>query len=300
MPLSTGDATFAVISAIVYITTTVVGTSENVLVCYMVYANKPLRTGPNYQLVSLALSDIIVCLIPSSMRFILTLESLCGRKISITGMTCEFQLFILYASLCTTVLMSASININRAISVTNKTSLSTKRNLNIAFIIVSWIVGNAYGVFKAIAGEDITCNTFQPLSPISPLATKTGVGVSFICFLSIFASYIVLYRITHKHELAVAASLQCPGSQRRRKPLDIATLTTGVLLLAFYLISYMPFTILSLLLDVGLADRGIHCANFVVSLACFGSLINPLIYTLNSNQFNARLPWKKNAVTPIV
>ncbi|XP_006812264.1 rhodopsin, GQ-coupled-like [Saccoglossus kowalevskii] len=292
--VSSYESVFDIVSACLYICVALAGATGNIMVCYIVYTNKKLRTPSNIQLVSLAITDVLVCTLTSLTRFGFTVNSLLHGEINIKGPLCTFQIFILYSSSFTTIISLAAISVARAIGVADICSRSTKRKVIFILIVVTWVTGIGYGTLKAWAGEDLTCN-LEPISQVTRNASRGGILIVFLSLLTMVVSYSYIYHVTNRHEKSFQRAMEAAGSRRQtqRKPMNLATLKVFVLLISMFTISYLPAALYgSLVVNIDRL-RNEHFGNFILSLVCFGSLINPIIYSLTSNQFKNYLPFNK-------
>ncbi|XP_006824547.1 rhodopsin, GQ-coupled-like [Saccoglossus kowalevskii] len=284
-----------IISACMLLIVAFVGTAGNIQVFYIVYANKKLRTPPNIQLVSLAAADMLVCIITSLMRFFVMVKSLLHGEININGPFCIGQIFVIYTSTMTTIVSLGTIAAIRAITVADKLSPSTKRTVIYSLISVNWITGLGYGTWKAWAGEDLACNP-EPISQEVRNASRGGILMVFLTLCTIVVSYSYIYHVTNRHEKSFQRAMKAADNsgQRQRKTTNLATLKVAVLLISMFIISYFPVPLYGLLISNNDSYRNEHVASFFFSFMCLGSLINPIIYSLTSNQFKNHLFFKKN------
>ncbi|XP_077863079.1 rhodopsin, GQ-coupled-like [Saccoglossus kowalevskii] len=283
-----------IISACMLLIVALVGTAGNIQVFEIVYTNKKLRTPQNIQLVSLAVTYVLVCTVTSLMRFFVMVKSLLHGEININGPFCTCQIFIIYSTLITTIVSLGSISVLRAIAVSDKFSPSTKRTLIFILITASWIIGIGYGTWKAWAGEDLACNP-EPISQEVKNASRTGVIIIFLTLCTIVVSHSYIYRVTKRHEESFQRAMKAAGNngQTNREPANLATLKVAAKLISTFIISYFPLALYGLVVLNNDSYRSEHVASVLLSLMLSGSMINPIIYTLTSNQFKNHLFFKK-------
>uniref|UniRef100_A0ABM0MYG7 Melanopsin-like n=1 Tax=Saccoglossus kowalevskii TaxID=10224 RepID=A0ABM0MYG7_SACKO len=216
---------FDVISACMLVIVALVGTTGNFKVCNIVYSNKELRTSANIQLVSLAITDLLVCILTSSLRFSLTVKSLLYGEINIKGPFCTSQIFIFYFPTVTTIVSLGAISVSRAIVVADKFTPRTKKMVTICSITVCWTTGFGYATWKAWAGEDLSCN-LEPIGQEVKTATRGGVIIVFLTLCTMVVSYSYIYRVINRHEKSFQRAMKAAGSgqQSQRKPMDLSTL----------------------------------------------------------------------------
>nr|XP_006825031.1 PREDICTED: melanopsin-like [Saccoglossus kowalevskii] len=289
------EQVFDIISTCLIVIVAVVGITGNSLVINILYNNKKLRTPQNIQLLSLAVTDMIVCILTTSMRFVFTVKSLRHGEINIKGPLCTSQIFVFYSSTLITVISLGAISVSRAIGIADKCSPSTKKRVIFSLIFVSWIAGTGYGTWKAWVGEDLSCNV-DPVSQQVKNATRSGILIVFLTLCTMAGSYSYIYRVIKRHEKSFQRAMEAGGNSgpRHRKPMDLATLNVFATLISTFMISYLPLACYGMIVVNIESFRNEHVASFFYSVMCLGSMANPILYTLTSDQFKNYLPFKKN------
>ncbi|XP_070573706.1 QRFP-like peptide receptor [Ptychodera flava] len=278
-----------------YTLITIFGLIGNVAVCYIVYANKQLRTPSNYQLISLAIADGMVCLIASPMRLALTVKVLRDdrRRLELQSdyvVICKIQTFVINGSVTVSMLTLTTLSVVRALAIVGKCSKETLKTLIKIFIVFSYVGGIAAGTMKLSTGEATYVSCYNPTgeSTTNHKIKYLVMIIAIVSLLTIMISYTCISVATRCHRRSVVPLLhqQQQASQNR---MDIATLRVSVTIILCFLASYLPVAIYFFVIESGIADGSTHQLNVLLAMVCFGSVLNPIIYSLMSETFKRHL-----------
>ncbi|XP_006823150.1 G-protein coupled receptor 83-like [Saccoglossus kowalevskii] len=281
---------YNICSCVIYIAVIVGGTFGNGLVCYIVYTNRNLRTAPNFQLVALAVADLIVCTIASPLRFVVSVRRLITSSAIINDGECFWETLTTFSSIIITVIMLAGISLTRFIGITNKVTKETMKKFINLSIVISFCIGICYGTIKANLGKGGPCGIIDVPEKVI-IGAKIGIGITFVSLLVSMVSNICICCITQSNHRALKRALGDGG--RHGKATNIATMKLSLRLVVCFMIIYLPITIHGILVINELVERNPSFANFLFAICCAGSAVNPIIYTLTSSAYKNHLPWKK-------
>ncbi|XP_006813527.1 neuromedin-U receptor 2-like [Saccoglossus kowalevskii] len=282
---------YDICSSIIYIAVIVGGTFGNDLVCYIVYTNRNLRTSPNFHLISLAVADLIVCTTTSPIRLVVTVKRLVTSVIYTNDLECFGQTLTFYSSIITTFITLATIILTRAVGITNRVLLDTMRKVIYVFIAISYCIGFGYGITRASLGKEGPCGVTTVKQQVK-ISGMIGVVITWVSLLIVIISNFCICYITQSNQRALKSVLGDGG--RHGKSTNIATVKLSLRLVVCFIVSYLPGAIQGFLVSNELVDRTPYLANLFAAIACTGSAVNPLIYTLTSSTFKNHLPWKKS------
>ncbi|XP_070573710.1 adenosine receptor A3-like [Ptychodera flava] len=285
---------------------TIFGLIGNVAVCYVVYANKKLRTPSNYQLISLAIADGLVCLVASPIRLALTVKVLIDRtdelelQDSYVGL-CKMQIFVVNGSSIVSVVTIATLAIIRALAVVGKYSRETLKTLIKIFIFVSYATGIAAGTMKLSTGEEtyVSCYTPTGESTTNHKIKYSAMIKIVISMLTIIISYTCILVATRRHRRNVAPWLH-QQQQATQNRMDIATLRVSFTIVICFFATFLPIAIYFFVTESETAkvDVNTHLINLLMMLVCLGSAVNPIIYALMSKAFRRHLKRRRSAQLP--
>ncbi|XP_070573708.1 prolactin-releasing peptide receptor-like [Ptychodera flava] len=279
---------------------TIFGLIGNVAVCYIVYAHKRLRTPSNYQLISLAIADGLVCLVASPIRLALTVKVLIDRtdelelQDSYVGL-CKMQIFVVNGSSIVSVVTMATLAIIRALAVVGKYSRETLKTLIKIFIFVSYAIGIAAGTMKLSTGEETYISCYTPTGESTTnLKIKYFAMITIvISLLTIIISYTCISVATRRHRRNVVPWLH-QQQQATQNRMDIATFRVSLTIVLCFFVTFLPIAIYFFVKESEKADMNTHLINLMMMLVCLGSAVNPIIYALMSKAFQRHLKRRRS------
>ncbi|XP_070567120.1 trace amine-associated receptor 13c-like [Ptychodera flava] len=292
-PIDKPHELFLVIANVIILSLTIiVGGTGNVVVCVLVIFVKKLRTPFNFQIVSLAVADGLVCILASPMFLshnarLLRHDYYYGPR---EERACRVQVFIAYVSISISISTLVSLGIARVVALSNKFRPARVKYFIVVCIFISYIIGPIYGYCETDEGHFSGCYDFSAPIPTANYRIKSTV-VLVSCFAAIVVSYAIIYTQIRKHQQSVMPSLQNSNSSNSGAVarVDIATAKTASIVTGAFFISFLPFTVYAAAVVSGVAPDSIYISAFFCTIAYSGSALNPVIYSLKSKSFKKYL-----------
>nr|XP_006824358.1 PREDICTED: D(4) dopamine receptor-like [Saccoglossus kowalevskii] len=269
-------------SAVMCVATCMFGTFFNVSVCVIVGKSRQLHTPANNQLVALAISDLLNATITSPLWIYRTIVGTAAPD-GPDYIVCLAQIFISQFTLTATIVQLATLSLTRALGISGKFSRSTLRCAIYFQIFFSYLLATCVASLKTVSGPAFSCLQFAEGGP-GVSRTRSAIVVVFsLSAMIIITSYVFIIVFTLHHRNSVQPYIENQGNASSK--IDITT--TGicsVLILSFaFLYMIGPFMVGLNLIGVIAYDNG--RSYWALSLLTFGSMINPIIYTLMSRKF---------------
>lgn len=132
--------------------TFIIGTSANVLVCWIAFQAKSLRTGSNALLVNLAAGDLLRCFVDSPV--FLAVLVLRERRVSGGSVLCRVQQLTYLLCSCAQLLTLAAISVERYQTIAFPFSTDKRRGRIRIWILIIWIVAVTVSVSSVILSKD--------------------------------------------------------------------------------------------------------------------------------------------------
>ncbi|XP_077985934.1 neuropeptides capa receptor-like [Glandiceps talaboti] len=288
--------------------TIVIGTIGNTMVCVVVTKCEKLRTAANFQLVSLAIADGLVCLFAAPIHFYRTLSVLRDSfNFEILGVgtpVCYLHVFSSRTSIVITIMTLTTLSIIRAMGVSRRFSKEAMIITIIILIAISYTVGIGFGLVWVINGESFMFCMSTELPEIGGIEASKGTTASFIVSsIVIVMCYGYICYKTRRHQNSVAPHLNTSQQQNNGpQRTDIATAKLSAILIFGFLAFFLPFVVYLRLVNNGTVSRDLTKLSFFLSLSYCGSMFNPIAYSLKSKQFRQALICcrKPDIVSPMV
>lgn len=276
-----------------YIFGITVGTSGNILVIIAVAANRSMRTGTNYFIVSLSVADLLVtalCMPPFFVYNVFTWPIWPFGRIS-----CQMLSYFVHTSVMASSLSLLSITYDRFVSVYFPLKRLKKPKQSLRIVSAIWIVSPFlllpsafhHGVFtKKLNGQvSVICTESWPTK-----AQLRSYQIYRICFYFLFvvqisvAYVLVGVRLFKRQQPGVRSNRDKKRSLlHKRKVVKML-----LLVIACFSLSWLPYTINKMLI-VAPPSTGFKAPDLFVfvgnMLGLLNSCVNPILYAVLNRNF---------------
>ena len=262
--LSNIEATFLASVNVVFSLCGIIG---NVLVLIVVARNRQLHTVTNIFISSLALADLLVCIVAQPMNAVF-LYGLPPNPVY--GMT---RKAFSYVSLLASISNLAVLTIDRYIAIVSPMQYQLKANFKSAFILLCliWVISLGLGIPSGI---------LQSVQRITKYYTLALVVI-------IVPIYIRIYLIARHQARVIARQAEHieKDSKKKRDRENIAAKTIGSVL-AVFVFCWLPVIVISMIFRYSDANRVVMRAlKWAQTVALCSSAVNPVIYSLKTQIF---------------
>ncbi|KAF7703097.1 sphingosine 1-phosphate receptor 1 [Silurus meridionalis] len=259
---------------------------ENVLVLLTIWRTKKFHKPMYYFIGNLALSDLLAGVAYTAN---ILLSGANTNKLSPTQWF--FREGSMFVALAASVFSLLAIAIERHLTML-KMKLHNSGNTCRVFMLIStvWLIAAILGGLPVMGWNCI--DSMKNCSTVLPLYHKTYILFCTTVFSVILMAIVVLYaRIyalvrTRSRNLVFRKVSNGRGSGNKSSEKSMALLKTVIIVLSCFIACWAPLFIL-LLLDVACEIRScdvLYKAEWFLALAVLNSAMNPLIYTLTSNE----------------
>lgn len=184
--------------------TFIIGTSANLLVCWVAFRTKNLRAGSNALLVNLAAGDLIRCFVDSPV-FLAGLF-LRDRRLRSSSVLCRVQQLTYLLCSCAQLLTLAAISVERFQAIAFPFSPEKRRRIR-TWILIIWISAVTVAVSSLILSKDTL--TFQACRHLHSLKLRTLHADPFdafvlipiwtFCVILIAVNYLRIFVVVKQH-----------------------------------------------------------------------------------------------------
>lgn len=263
--LSNVEATFLASVNVVF---SVCGILGNVLVLTVVARNRQLHTVTNIFISSLALADLLVCIVAQPMNAVF-LYGLPPNPVY--GMTRKAS--VSYVSMLASISNMAVLTIDRYIAIASPMQYHHKANFKSAFIqlCLIWVISLGMGIPSGI---------IQSVQRITKYYTLALVAI-------IVPIYIRIYLIARRQALIIARQTEHIEKDPKKKSdrENIAAKTIGSVL-AVFIFCWLPLIVIPMIFRYSTDNRIVRRAlKWAQSVALCSSAVNPVIYSLKTQIF---------------
>ncbi|XP_030746843.1 prolactin-releasing peptide receptor-like [Sitophilus oryzae] len=299
-----------VLFLIAYTTIFVVGVCGNVLVCFVVFRNKAMRTVTNLFITNLALSDILLCVLAVPFT---PLYTFLGKWV-FGSLICHMVPYAQGTSVYISTLTLMSIAIDRYFVIIYPFHPRMKLSTCVAIIIIIWIfailVTSPYGIYMKHVQDpnNITRYYCEEDWPVEQWRAAFGVITAALQFLIPFLIMAYCY-ICVSIKLNDRARAK-PGSKNSRKEeadreRKKRTNRMLIAMVAVFLLSWLPLNVVNIINDFNkemIAWEYYFLSFFLVhQMAMSSTCYNPFLYAwLNENfrkEFKQVLPCFDASIT---
>ena len=272
------SGTETIVISFVNIVFSLCGTFGNFLVCTSVVLNKDLRTVTNGFIFSLAVADLLVCMVAQPM-YVGTFFGIHNNAYEVVRKTLTWMSVIASVSNLWAVTVDRYISISSPLKYPQR--LTEKRTALILTFI--WIIAISIGIMSQ--------STFR--AEAKTVAQFYTVAMLFC----IFPIYLRVFCIARRHARIIAIQrahlkrLQSPTVKSNREGDNVAAKTIGTVL-AVFLLCWLPLITLPFIYRSRLvSDRRqiVRAFAWVNTLAFCSSAVNPIIYSLKMKTFRKKM-----------
>ncbi|XP_020618798.1 octopamine receptor 1-like [Orbicella faveolata] len=262
--LSNIEATFLASVNVVFSLCGIIG---NVLVLIVIARNRQLHTVTNVFISSLALADLLVCIVAQPMNAVF-LYGLPPNPVY--GMTRKTFSFV---SMLASISNLAVLTVDRYIAIVTPMQYQLKANFKRASILLCliWVISLGLGIPSGI---------IQSVQRITKYYTLALVVI-------IVPIYIRIYLIARGQERVIARQAEHieKDSKKKRDRENIAAKTIGSVL-AVFIFCWLPLIVIPMIFRYSAANRVVMRAlKWAQTVALCSSAVNPVIYSLKTQIF---------------
>lgn len=262
--LSNIEATFLASVNVVFSLCGIIG---NVLVLIVIARNRQLHTVTNVFISSLALADLLVCIVAQPMNAVF-LYGLPPNPVY--GMTRKTFSFV---SMLASISNLAVLTVDRYIAIVTPMQYQLKANFKRASILLCliWVISLGLGIPSGI---------IQSVQRITKYYTLALVVI-------IVPIYIRIYLIARRQERVIARQAEHieKDSKKKRDRENIAAKTIGSVL-AVFIFCWLPLIVIPMIFRYSAANRVVMRAlKWAQTVALCSSAVNPVIYSLKTQMF---------------
>lgn len=262
--LSNIEATFLASVNVVFSLCGIIG---NVLVLIVIARNRQLHTVTNVFISSLALADLLVCIVAQPMNAVF-LYGLPPNPVY--GMTRKTFSFV---SMLASISNLAVLTVDRYIAIVTPMQYQLKANFKRASILLCliWVISLGLGIPSGI---------IQSVQRITKYYTLALVVI-------IVPIYIRIYLIARRQERVIARQAEHieKDSKKKRDRENIAAKTIGSVL-AVFIFCWLPLIVIPMIFRYSAANRVVMRAlKWAQTVALCSSAVNPVIYSLKTQIF---------------
>lgn len=266
--LSTIEANFLASVNVIF---SICGVFGNVLVFIVVARNRQLHTVTNMFITSLALADLLVCLVAQPMYAVFLYGLPPNPAYGITRKTFSF------VSVLASISNLAAVTIDRYIAIVSPMQYQLKANFKSAFILLSfiWVVSLGLGIPSGIK---------QSVQHITVYYIVALVMI-------IVPIYVRIYFIARRQARVIARQVEHieKDLKSRGERENIAAKTIGNVLSVF-IICWLPVIVLPMIFRYSVNSRTVRrLLKWAQTLALCSSAVNPVIYSLKTQIFKKEL-----------
>ncbi|XP_070567362.1 adenosine receptor A2b-like [Ptychodera flava] len=285
-----GELTALLLSIIVGVPVIVIGSTGNVAVCWIVIAVKKLRTPANFQLVSIAIVDLLTCAIVMPMVVYSNIHHLVFDTniflIDRTRMMCRTYVFIWFLSLTVSGVSLGMLSVTRAMGVSGKFSCGTMKRVIVTSICTGFVVGTGYALARVMMTPERLCQIDEDPAPMVHIINKIGFAMVCGTLFMVSVSYGYVFSLKYRQRKTAKLLVQNCSTVNKR---DLATIRICFLLVTVYFITYLPIGVFAYLHGIRAIPYNLYYSRLVYSSSYCGSMINPIIYCLMSRKFRQHL-----------
>ncbi|KAL9974020.1 hypothetical protein ACROYT_G020549 [Oculina patagonica] len=247
------------------------GIFGNVLVFIVVERNRQLHTVTNMFITSLALADLLVCLVAQPMYAVFLYGLPPNPAYGITRKTFSF------VSVLASISNLAAVTIDRYIAIVSPMQYQLKANFKSAFILLSfiWVVSLGLGIPSGIK---------QSVQHITVYYIVALVMI-------IVPIYVRIYFIARRQARVIARQVEHieKALKSRGERENIAAKTIGNVL-GVFIICWLPVIVLPMIFRYSVNSRTVRrLLKWAQTLALCSSAVNPVIYSLKTQIFKKEL-----------
>lgn len=270
------SGTETIVVTVVNIAFSLCGTFGNLLVCISVLLNKDLRTVTNGFICSLAVADLLVCMVAQPM-YVGTFWGIENYAYEVVRKTFTWM------SVMASVSNLWAVTVDRFISISSPLKYPQRLTTRRAALIITflWIIAVSIGIMSTFRTEAKTIAQFYTMALL----------------LCIFPIYFRVFCIARRHARTIAVQrahlkrLQLPTFKSKRERDNLAARTIGTVL-AVFLVCWLPLITLPFFYRSRFASERrqiVRAFVWVNTLALCSSAVNPIIYSLNMETFRMKM-----------
>jgi len=270
---TTPDLTYmeATFLASVNVLFSLIGIFGNTLVIVVVARNRHLHTVTNMFITSLAVADLLVCLVAQPMYAAFLYGFSPNPAYSVTRRTFSF------VSVLASISNLVAVTVDRYIAIVSPMTYHLRATFKSATILVCviWLVSLALGI----------------PSGIEPSVRRITVCYTLALIIIIVPIYVRIYTIARRQARVIARQVDHFEKDLRTKSEreNIAAKTIGNVL-AVFIICWLPVIVTPLIFRYSMNTRNVRRAlKWAQTLALCSSAINPAIYSLKMQIFRKEL-----------
>lgn len=266
-----------IIASVVNIAFSFCGTLGNLLVCIVITRNKELHTVTNGFIFSLAVADLLVCMISQPM-YIGTFYGIQNYEYEVVRKT------FTWISVLASVSNLWAVTVDRFVAISKPlkyTQTLTARRMTLILVFI-WVIAISFGVMATFLTEAKTI-------------VQLYIVLMILCIIPI---YIRVFCIARRHARIIASqnaqikrrNLQYTKQEISRARENIAARTVGIVLVVF-LVCWFPLITMPFIYRNLQSSRGqvVRAFTWVNTLALCSSAVNPIIYSWKTETFRKKM-----------
>ena len=266
--LSDIEATFLASVNVVF---SLCGTFGNVLVFIVVSRNRQLHTVTNMFITSLALADLLACIVAQPMYAVFLYGLPPNPAYGITRKTFS------YVSVLASISNLAVVTIDRYIAIVSPMQYQLRANFKSASILLCllWVISLGLGIPSGIK---------QSVQRITVYYTLALVVI-------IVPIYVRIYLIARRQARVITRQVELikKDSNKKSERENIAAKTIGSVL-GVFIICWLPLIVIPMIFRYSAASRIVRRAlKWAQTVALCSSAVNPVIYSLKTQIFKQEL-----------
>ncbi|XP_022085418.1 neuropeptide FF receptor 1-like [Acanthaster planci] len=281
----------------------VLGTVENILVCLVIAVYSQMRTVFNVLVFNLAVTDLLLGALaaPTYMARLVyefwTVGSGWPESNPDEGIlvVCHISAFTHYVCTSQSLLTMIQMGIIRAIAIFKSSKRAVFRISKLvpcALIVVNYIISLTYAALNYRKGTFTFCLDQRMRASLGVRLSSLGILVGNLAIVTV--TYIGIFVGTKRQGTAMTKRREIgpAGAVATARPVnrfDIATAKSLLLVVGTYAISYLPYVVFISLWAAGVVKDEPRLMVIFPALTSLCSLVNPLIYAVNSNVFRRHL-----------
>ncbi|KAJ8374429.1 hypothetical protein SKAU_G00050090 [Synaphobranchus kaupii] len=251
---------------------------ENVTVLLSLWRNKRFHSRMYFLIGNLALSDLL-----AGVAYMVNIFTSGPRTFYLTPSQWLAREGSMFVALSASTFSLLAIGIERHMTMVRLRPCETAERGRLPGLLgACWVVSVLLGALPSLGwncqGRLASCST------VLPLYDKSYVAFCISVFTALLAAIVVLY-------IRIYRLVTSSGRRVSSRPSEhsLALLRTVVIVLGVFVVCWAPLFLL-LLLDVGCSPGGcsvLYQVDWFIALAVLNSALNPLIYTLSSQEMRA-------------
>ncbi|MCI4380726.1 hypothetical protein PGIGA_G00243490 [Pangasianodon gigas] len=206
---------FVILNSSLLCFTFIIGTSANLLVCWVAFRAKSLRTGSNALLVSLAAGDLIRCFVDAPVS--VALLALRERRVRSGSVLCRVQQLTYLLCSCAQLLTLAAISVERFQTIAFPFSTEKRRGRIRIWILIIWIFAVTVAVSSVILSIDpLSYSTCRHLDSPKSFALHADyidacvlIPIWSLCVILIAVNYLRIFVVVKQHSNKIYDSGVC-------------------------------------------------------------------------------------------